>query len=40
MVEIEWNKDKVIKHKLGLRGWDPKNPTQGTWRMYLGNANA
>jgi hypothetical protein len=47
MVEIEWNKDKVApgdkvrsKHKLGLRGWNPKKPTQGAWRKYLGNANA
>jgi hypothetical protein len=36
MVEIEWNKDKVAprdklrsKHKLGLRDWNPKKPTQG-----------
>jgi hypothetical protein len=43
MVEIEWNKDKVAprdklrsKHKLGLRDWNPKKPTQGAWRKYLG----
>ena len=47
MVEIEWNKNKIAegdmlrsKHKLGERKWNPKNPTQGAWRKFLGDVNA
>ena len=47
MVEIKWNPKKVdkddlliSKHKLGIRNWNPKNPTQGAWRKFVGNPNA
>ena len=47
MVEIKWNEKKVApgdkltsKHKLGLRKWNPKNPTQGAWRKFIGDPNA
>ena len=47
MVEIKWNEKKVApgdkltsKHKLGLRKWNPKNPSQGAWRKFIGDPNA
>ena len=47
MVEIKWNPKKVdkgdlliTKHKLSIRSWNPKKPSQGAWRKLLGNPNA
>ena len=47
MVIIKWNEKKVApgdattsKHKLGVRGWNPKNPKSGAWRKFVGNPNA
>ena len=46
-VEIKWNEKKVIegdatvtRQKLGIRRWNPKNPTEGAWREYFGDPNA
>ena len=47
MVVIKWNEKKVAegdasasKHKLALRKWNPKSPTPGAWRKFLGDPNA
>ena len=47
MVLIKWNEKKVAegdaqtsKHKLGIRGWNPKHPKSGAWRKFVGDPNA
>ena len=47
LVEIEWNEKKVAegdatvtRQKLGIRKWNPKNPTEGAWREFLGDPDA
>jgi hypothetical protein len=47
IVVIKWNEKKVAegdasasKHKLALRKWNPKSPTPGAWRKFLGDPNA
>ena len=44
MVVIRWNEKKVAegdvlmsKHKLAVWKWNPKSPTPGAWRKFLGN---
>ena len=47
MVVIKWNEKKMAKgdalkspHKLALRKWNPKLPTPGAWRKFLGDPDA
>ena len=47
MVLIKWNEKKVAEgdnlmsqHKLAVRKWNPKTPTAGAWRKFLGDPNA
>ena len=47
MVNIKWNTKKlhdgdeeISRHKLGIRGWNPKSPKQGAWRKFVGDPNA
>jgi hypothetical protein len=47
MVEIEWNEQKVMegdpkvtRQKLMVRSWNPKNPSSGAWREFIGDPNA
>ena len=47
MVEIRWNKKKVMegdpevtRQKLLIRSWNPKNPSSGAWRQFIGDPNA
>ena len=47
MVLIKWNEKKVAegdaqtsKHKLGIRGWNPKHPKSGAWRKFVGDPSA
>jgi hypothetical protein len=47
MVVIKWNEKKVApgdvltsRHKLGLRKWNPKSPSPGAWRKFVGNPDA
>ena len=47
MVMIKWNTKKLLdgdeeisRHKLGIRGWNPKSPKQGAWRKFVGDPNA
>jgi hypothetical protein len=47
MVLIKWNEKKVAegddlmsRHKLAVRKWNPKTPTAGAWRKFLGDPNA
>ena len=47
MVETKWNEKKemegdpvVTKQKLLIRSWNPKNPSGGAWRQFIGDPNA
>ena len=47
MVEIKWNEKKVMegdpvvtRQKLLIRSWNPKHPSSGAWRQFLGDPNA
>lgn len=47
MVMIKWNEKKIQegdarinRHKLGISGWNPKNPKPGAWRKFLGDPDA
>ena len=47
VVVIKWNENKLYegdakssRHKLGIRGWNPKNPKSGAWRKFVGDPNA
>jgi hypothetical protein len=31
--------EKVSRHKLAIRSWNPKNPKCGAWREYFGDPN-
>ena len=47
MVQIKWNDKKVMegdpkvtRQKLLIRSWNPKNPSSGAWRQFIGNPDA
>ena len=47
MVMIKWNEKKIqegdariSRHKLGIRGWNPKTPKPGAWRKFVGDPDA